>query len=59
MIIGDVGCGKSTLIYNILNETLRQSDGEAPKIKISGSIAYCAQKPWIMSGTVRDNIVFF
>ena len=27
-------------------------------IEINGSIAYASQKPWILSGTVRDNIVF-
>lgn len=30
-----------------------------PKIKVSGSICYAPQKPWIMSGTVKENIVFF
>ena len=30
-----------------------------PKIKISGRICYAPQKPWIMSGTVKQNIVFF
>lgn len=29
-----------------------------PSIKINGSLAYCPQKPWIMSGTVKDNILF-
>jgi ABC-type multidrug transport system fused ATPase/permease subunit len=31
---------------------------ERTKITIAGSLAYAAQKPWIMSGTLKDNIVF-
>jgi ABC-type multidrug transport system fused ATPase/permease subunit len=27
-------------------------------VEINGSLAYVPQKPWIMSGTVRDNITF-
>lgn len=30
-----------------------------PIIKIHGSIAYAPQKPWIMAGTVKENILFF
>lgn len=54
MIIGPVGCGKSTLIHALL--------GEIPKS--SGSIhiafqeaAYCSQTAWITNGTVRQNIL--
>ncbi|KID91337.1 ABC transporter, transmembrane domain, type 1 [Metarhizium guizhouense ARSEF 977] len=54
MIIGQVGCGKSTLIHALL--------GEIPKT--SGSIhiafqeaAYCSQTAWITNGTVRQNIL--
>jgi ABC-type multidrug transport system fused ATPase/permease subunit len=25
---------------------------------MNGSVAYAAQKPWIMHGTVRENILF-
>ena len=28
------------------------------EVSISGSVAYCPQKAWIMSKTVRDNITF-
>jgi ATP-binding cassette subfamily C (CFTR/MRP) protein 1 len=30
-----------------------------PEITINGSLAYCTQKPWIRSGTVKENIIFF
>lgn len=32
--------------------------GPQTKIQINGSIAYAAQKPWIMSATVKENITF-
>lgn len=31
-------------------------DGRGPVL--CGRVAYCGQIPWIVSGTVRDNIVF-
>jgi len=33
------------------------ADKEA-RVTINGSIAYSSQKPWIMSATVKDNIIF-
>lgn len=27
-------------------------------VEINGSIAYVPQKPWIMSGSLRDNVTF-
>jgi len=50
MIIGDIGCGKSSLLHAILNEMNHSSK---TSIYISGKIAYSAQKPWIMSGTLK------
>ncbi|KAJ3253157.1 Multidrug resistance-associated protein 1, partial [Boothiomyces macroporosus] len=52
-IIGGVGSGKSTFISSLLGETVLES-GEC---RISGSIAYCSQEPWILSGTIEKNIV--
>lgn len=28
-------------------------------IKISGKIAYCSQNPWILSDSIRKNIILF
>lgn len=56
MILGDIGSGKSSFLLSILNEMNNSKDSN---ITINGSIAYAAQKPWIMHGTVRDNITFF
>jgi ABC-type transport system involved in cytochrome bd biosynthesis fused ATPase/permease subunit len=56
-VVGDIGSGKSSLLYAILNEMTPEPEKD-PKITINGSIAYSPQKAWIMSGTVRENIVF-
>ncbi|KAJ3006993.1 UNVERIFIED_CONTAM: ATP-binding cassette sub- C member 8 [Siphonaria sp. JEL0065] len=54
MVAGGVGSGKSALLQAILGE-LELATGE---MTVNGSIAYCAQKPWIKSGQIRDNILF-
>ncbi|CAL5361622.1 unnamed protein product [Camellia sinensis] len=53
-VIGEVGSGKSSLLNLILGE-MRLINGS---IHSSGSIAYVPQVPWILSGTLRDNILF-
>ncbi|KAF7843202.1 ABC transporter C family member 13 isoform X1 [Senna tora] len=53
-VIGEVGSGKSSLIYSILGE-MRIAHGS---IHSDGSVAYVPQVPWILSGTIRDNILF-
>ncbi|OAQ96826.1 hypothetical protein LLEC1_02049 [Akanthomyces lecanii] len=54
MILGPVGCGKSTFLRLLL--------GEVPEV--GGSVnrrfpssAYCPQSSWIFRGTIRDNII--
>ncbi|XP_037494972.1 ABC transporter C family member 13 isoform X2 [Jatropha curcas] len=53
-ITGEVGSGKSSLLGAILGE-MRLIHGS---VHSNGSIAYVPQVPWILSGTVRDNILF-
>lgn len=53
-IVGRVGAGKLSLIQAILGDLYRL-DGE---VKISGKVAYVSQVPWIINGTVRENILF-
>lgn len=56
IVIGPVGCGKSTLVQTLL--------GELPALAGSirfgtgfHSVAYCAQSAWHMNGTIREAIV--
>jgi ABC-type multidrug transport system fused ATPase/permease subunit len=52
-IIGPVGSGKSSLLNSILGE-LYINKGT---VTINGRIAYVEQEPWIISATVRENIL--
>ena len=54
MIMGPVGSGKSALLYSILGE-LHLIGGE---IQHCGKIAFVPQSPWIIAGTIKENIVF-
>ncbi|KAK1262158.1 ABC transporter C family member 9 [Acorus gramineus] len=53
-ICGAVGSGKSSLLSCILGEIPKLSG----KVKISGTKAYVPQSPWILTGNVRENILF-
>jgi ATP-binding cassette subfamily C (CFTR/MRP) protein 1 len=54
MVIGRVGCGKSTFL-SALNNFVPQIEGDRT---VSGRVAYVAQQAWILNSTVRDNILF-
>ena len=56
-IIGEVGCGKSSLLQAILNNMLSLARGS--KIYVNGSISYISQIPWIRNATIKDNILFY
>lgn len=53
-IVGRVGSGKSSIIQCLLGD-LYKLDGE---VKVCGKVAYVSQVPWIINGTVRENILF-
>ncbi|XDB55930.1 hypothetical protein AB1E18_009393 [Capra hircus] len=53
-VVGPVGAGKSSLLGALLGE-LPPSQG---KVSVHGRIAYVSQQPWVLSGTVRSNILF-
>ncbi|CAK9442267.1 uncharacterized protein LODBEIA_P60100 [Lodderomyces beijingensis] len=53
-IVGKVGSGKSSIIQAILGD-LYKLDGE---VTLHGKVAYVSQVPWIMNGTVKDNVLF-
>jgi len=52
-VVGTVGCGKSSLLHSLMNE-LKLKDGH---ISTNGTKAYVEQEPFIMSGTVKENIL--
>ncbi|XP_022093427.1 multidrug resistance-associated protein 4-like [Acanthaster planci] len=53
-VIGPVGCGKSSLLMALLGELPTVSGVNA----LTGRVGYTAQQPWILSGSLRDNILF-
>ena len=52
-VAGPVGCGKTSILMLLLKE-LPLKRG---MLKVKGSVAYASQQSWIMSGSVRDNIL--
>ncbi|GJN87677.1 hypothetical protein Rhopal_000632-T1 [Rhodotorula paludigena] len=53
-VVGRVGDGKSSILSAVLGE-MNKVDGQ---VTVRGTVAYCAQQPWIMGGTVKSNITF-
>ena len=53
-VVGKTGAGKSCLLLALLGE-LPVSRG---RMRVRGSVSYAPQQPFVMSGTVRDNICF-
>ncbi|OXB55124.1 hypothetical protein ASZ78_011846, partial [Callipepla squamata] len=69
MIVGQVGCGKSSLLLAILGEMQKisgnvswSSPEKEPPVEMEfrkrGSVAYASQKPWLLNATVEENITF-
>ncbi|XP_013885519.1 ATP-binding cassette sub-family C member 9 [Austrofundulus limnaeus] len=58
MIVGQVGCGKSSLLLAMLGE-MQAIDGRVYwSNKNRNSVAYAAQKSWLLNATVEENITF-
>lgn len=53
-VIGAVGSGKSSLLSAIIGE-MSKKEG---LVSVNGTVAYCAQQPWILTETIRGNIFF-
>eukprot|EP00759_Apiculatamorpha_spiralis_P001269 PhF_6_TR10440/c0_g1_i2/m.16510/K05673/ABCC4; ATP-binding cassette, subfamily C (CFTR/MRP), member 4 len=53
-VIGKVGAGKSTLLHLLLGE-IKHSSGT---VNVNGTCAYASQVPWILTDSVRNNILF-
>ncbi|XP_067915013.1 ATP-binding cassette sub-family C member 9 isoform X2 [Heterodontus francisci] len=70
MIVGQVGCGKSSLLLAMLGEMLKVSGkvywskepenemNQETTLRNRNSVAYSAQKPWLLNTTVEENITF-
>ncbi|XP_044137452.1 ATP-binding cassette sub-family C member 9 isoform X4 [Bufo gargarizans] len=72
MVVGQVGCGKSSLLLAILGEMQSlegrvcwnklppESDWGTDELfsKNRYSVAYAGQKPWLLNATVEENITF-
>ena len=62
-MIGETGSGKTCLINCILqNLELLNSNDTGKEVKyynFSPRISYASQDPWIMNGSIRDNIIFY
>lgn len=53
-LVGRVGAGKSSFISALLGDMFKvQGD-----VVTRGKVAYVAQTPWIMNGSVKENILF-
>ncbi|EMR11100.1 hypothetical protein PNEG_00698 [Pneumocystis murina B123] len=72
VIIGPVGSGKTSLLMALLGEMTNLSGkGFCPgkynknhlipdhQTGFTESVAYCAQQPWLLSDTIRNNILFY
>ncbi|VUC23771.1 unnamed protein product [Clonostachys rosea] len=57
MIIGPVGSGKSTLINALLGETVTHKGSIRLPVNVNGSIAYCAQTPWLVNKSIQENVL--
>jgi ABC-type transport system involved in cytochrome bd biosynthesis fused ATPase/permease subunit len=57
IIIGNIGSGKSSLFYSLLGEMKVTKISPDSSILINGSLAYIGQKPWLLDGSILDNIL--
>ncbi|KAM6054990.1 multidrug resistance-associated protein 1 isoform 2-T2 [Chlamydotis macqueenii] len=53
-VVGQVGCGKSSLLSALLGEM----DKKEGYVVVKGSIAYVPQQAWVQNATLEDNIIF-
>ncbi|PSN38190.1 hypothetical protein C0J52_15039, partial [Blattella germanica] len=56
VIVGRVGSGKTSLLSALLGE-MHSIKGDI-KWTSGSTVAYAAQKPWLLNATLRDNILF-
>ncbi|KFQ81083.1 Multidrug resistance-associated protein 1, partial [Phoenicopterus ruber ruber] len=53
-VVGQVGCGKSSLLSALLGEM----DKKEGYVVVKGSVAYVPQQAWVQNASLEDNITF-
>ena len=53
-IVGKVGSGKSSLLHALMSE---MNQSVTTKTQTNGSISYVSQKPWLLSSSIKKNIL--
>lgn len=53
MIVGAVGCGKSSLLATVFRQISRVKGS----VRVGGKLAYVPQSAWIMNETLRENVL--
>nr|XP_049696505.1 uncharacterized protein LOC110371605 [Helicoverpa armigera] len=56
-VTGAVGSGKTSLLHAILGDMLKKNGSLQIPDNLT-SFGYVSQKPWLIRGTIRDNILF-
>ncbi|CAG9785699.1 unnamed protein product [Diatraea saccharalis] len=56
-VTGNVGSGKTSLLLAIIGEMLKKGGDIQIPDNLNG-FGYVPQKPWLVRGTIRDNILF-
>lgn len=57
-VCGEIASGKSSLLSSLIGE-MEWSSVESGRVYLNAkNISYCSQKPWIISGTIQENVLF-
>ncbi|KAI8103833.1 hypothetical protein M9435_006360 [Picochlorum sp. BPE23] len=57
-VCGEIASGKSSLLSSLIGE-MEWSSKKDGRIHLNAkNISYCSQKPWIISGTIQENVLF-
>jgi len=55
VVLGNNGSGKSTFVYSILQEAQQTLSTD---VRVKGSVSFLSQTPWVITDTIKENIVF-